>query len=122
MKPSIYAVYFPRLDIFKIGFTSKPPATHICAARTKGRRSFGDDGGTVESIWIRPGDFRYEVYIQAKLSFRFTQPDTRLKTGRGGSINEWFDACGLTPEEFAASCEYLYQDALAQDCFRKPRE
>lgn len=114
MEPSVYALHFPLLELFKVGFTSCHRTAHSRAGRQSAKRMFGPDGDIAETLWMRPGDIRFESYIQAVLAFRHPQPrDLSNGVTRGqGRMCEWFNVDGLSLESIVEECESIYQEAI----------
>jgi hypothetical protein len=106
--PRVYAVHFPASRIAKVGFTDS--RAHVSGAAGQLRE-------TAVDLWQRPGDYRYEAYIQACLSFEFPQvrpPGRSHRPSRGGvatRISEWFDVSSVLPERLIVILNEIYEQA-----------
>jgi hypothetical protein len=121
LEASVYGLYFPKLCAIKVGFTSFRNGksglcrtTYIRSGRQNGRRMFGQDGDIAEGIWLQPGDFRYESYIQTCLSFRYTQPEWP-RGGGGGRLYEWFYTANKSCDALVSELDELYVEVKALD-------
>jgi hypothetical protein len=97
-EPSVYAVYFRSVGLLKVGYATQKH--YLGAARAKGREVFGADDG--ERIWLRPGDYRHESYIQSVLAFRYPQPNHENRR-----ICEWFRVGDMEISRLAAELDRI---------------
>ena len=97
----VYALISPSNKLLKIGKSSSF-SEHIINTKARLReRNLPDDD--VVQIWHIPGDHRHEAFIQAYLSFRFTQP-----FGNYRRISEWFSVGDTEPEAIVAELDRIY--------------
>lgn len=108
--------------MLKVGFTSFKNGRgkalcrtkYIIAGRQNGRRMFGPEGDIAESIWLRPGDMRYESYIQACMAFRYSQP-TWPEGKQGGRMYEWVYVGAIERDALIKELDALYEEAKGRE-------
>lgn len=106
--PAVYAIWFPRPEILKVGFTRKNVTkVFIASARSKARRRNLDVTGSA-CVWLRPGDERTEAWIQATLAFKW--PAALIHARR---ICEWFLMSGVTQEDITEILNEVYKQVPA---------
>jgi hypothetical protein len=100
MAASVYAVLVADVGMMKVGFATQPRYVH--SASSNARRRFGSTSpGT--PIWLRPGELRDELFIQAHLAYLFPQPEAWDRRA-----SEWFIVGDQSPSQLAAVLDDIH--------------
>lgn len=103
--PSVYAVWFPAVQVLKVGFTTDTNnGIFIATARNRAASRRGWDTDGCRCIWKQPGDLRTEAWMQATLAFRWRPAFEQVHS----RICEWFSVPGLLDEEIAGTLDGIY--------------
>lgn len=102
---SVYAVWFPKPQVLKVGFTGHTQNSIFVSVARRKAPKYGWDIRESSCIWKQPGDVRTEAWMQATLSFRWW-PAFDQKHNR---ICEWLKVPGLPEKEIVGTLDEVYR-------------
>ena len=99
---SVYAVFFPVAGVLKIGFRQK--GRHPISGTRQAFTRLGYADETPMIVFLQPGDFRAEAWIQAHLNYIWPWP--RPAATRA---SEWYNVGGVPFDLMVDIIEQAYE-------------